>query len=139
MEPIQIQTLVNTPISTVWQCWTTPEHILKWNQASDDWHTTQAENDLRVGGSFSSRMEAKDGSAGFDFGGTYDEVVEPELIAYHMDDDRKVRVEFKKISENETEVIETFDPETENSIDTQRQGWQTILENFKKHAKSCTI
>lgn len=135
MEPITIQTRVNASLSTVWDCWTKPEHITQWNQASDDWHTTKAENDLRVGGQFSSRMEAKDGSFGFDFGGTYDEVIEHELIAYHLGDERKVRVEFKKISDNEIEIVETFDPETENPIDMQRQGWQAILDNFKKYTE----
>ncbi|MBL7876451.1 MAG: SRPBCC domain-containing protein [Cyclobacteriaceae bacterium] len=107
---------------------------MKWNNASEDWHTPHAENDLRVGGRFVSRMAAKDGSMSFDFGGTYDQVKTNELIAYTMDDGRKTSVVFTKKG-NQTYVSETFDAEGENSIEMQRAGWQAILNNFKKYAE----
>jgi uncharacterized protein YndB with AHSA1/START domain len=132
---ITIEAVINAPIEKVWQCWTAPEHIMQWNNASPDWHTPKAENDLRTGGKFSARMEAKDGSAGFDFGGVYDEVKEHEVIAYTMGDDRKVKVIFTKNSDTATKVVETFDAESENSLELQRNGWQAILDNFKKHVE----
>lgn len=135
-QPITIETTINAPIEKVWACWTKPEHITKWNNASDDWHSPQAENDLRVGGKFITRMEAKDGSAGFDFGGTYDEVKEYELIAYTMDDNRKVKITFSQHNDEEVKVVETFDPESENSMEMQRNGWQAILNNFKKYVET---
>lgn len=135
---ITVETTVQAPVETVWKCWTDPKHITKWNSASDDWHTPFAENDVRVGGKFLSRMEAKDGSFGFDFGGIYDEVKLHEVIAYTMDDGRKVKITFKG-QENETKVIETFDAETENPIDVQQQGWQAILNNFKKYVEQTTV
>lgn len=135
-QPITIETTINAPIEKVWACWTKPEHITKWNNASDDWHSPQAENDLRVGGKFITRMEAKDGSAGFDFGGTYDEVKEYELIAYTMDDNRKVKITFSQHNDEEVKVVETFDPESENSMEMQRDGWQAILNNFKKYVET---
>lgn len=133
--PITIKTQVNAPVEKVWKYWTEPEHITQWNAASDDWHTPRAENDLRTGGRFTSRMEAKDGSMGFDFGGVYDEVKNHEVIAYTMDDGRKVVVEFSSDG-NSTHVIETFDPEDQNSREMQQEGWQSILNNFKKYAES---
>jgi|SRR5579875_1107909 len=135
---ITVETTVQAPVETVWKCWTDPKHITKWNSASDDWHTPFAENDVRVGGKFLSRMEAKDGSFGFDFGGIYDEVKLHEVIAYTMDDGRKVKITFKG-QENETKVIETFDAETKNPIDVQQQGWQAILNNFKKYVEQTTV
>ena len=137
MEPlnqITVETTVQTSVEKVWEYWTEPNHITKWNTASDDWHTPHAENDLRVGGKFLSRMEAKDGSFGFDFGGIYDDVILHEVIAYTLGDGRKVKITFKG-KENETEVIVTFDAETENPIEFQQQGWQAILDNFKKYAE----
>lgn len=133
--PITISTMISAPITTVWECWTNPEHITKWNQASDDWHSPSATNDLRVGGKFTTRMEAKDGSAGFDFGGTYDEVIPKQIIAYTMDDGRKVRVEFTNQAEQQTQITETFDPEETNSLEMQRDGWQAILDNFKRYTE----
>ena len=133
--PIRIETTVQAPIEKVWTCWTQPEHITKWNNASDDWHTPHAENDLRTGGSFSARMEAKDGSFGFDFGGTYDEVRENEYIEYTLGDGRKVKIKFTD-TEGQTHVEETFDPESTNPVDMQRTGWQAILDNFKKYTES---
>jgi uncharacterized protein YndB with AHSA1/START domain len=134
-QAITIQATVNAPVERVWETWSKPEHITKWNSASDDWHTPKAENDLRTGGKFSSRMEAKDGSWGFDFGGVYDNVEDFKLIQYTMGDGRKVNVTFNS-SGDRTEVVETFDPESENSIEMQRSGWQSILDNFKKYTES---
>ncbi|MEH7073601.1 SRPBCC family protein [Neobacillus drentensis] len=131
---ITIQATVHAPVEKVWKYWTEPAHIKKWNSASEDWHTPIAENDLRVGGKFLSRMEAKDGSFGFDFGGIYDEVVLHELISYTLGDGRKVHIAFKG-DEKATEIIETFDAETTNPIEMQQQGWQAILDNFKKYAE----
>lgn len=132
---ISVQALINAPIFQVWTLWTAPEHITQWNNASDDWHTPRAENDLRVGGKFISRMEAKDGSMGFDFEGVYTVIKAHELIEYTIADGRNVKVEFSTIT-NQTKVIETFEAETENSIELQRGGWQAILNNFKKYAEA---
>ena len=107
---------------------------MRWNNASPDWHTPRAENDLRVGGRFLSRMEAKDGSAGFDFTGIYDAVVPMERIAYTMDDGRKAAITFAPEGEG-THIAVTFDPESENSLEMQQSGWQAILDNFKKYAE----
>jgi uncharacterized protein YndB with AHSA1/START domain len=116
---ITVSVIVNAPLQKVWQFWTLPEHIKQWNFASDDWHTPKAENDLRVGGKFLSRMEAKDGSFGFDFLGVYDEIKENKLITYTMVDGRKAKIIF--INEgNATKVIETFEAENENSIELQQ-------------------
>lgn len=125
---------MRAPIEEVWTAFTDPEAIKVWNAASDDWHTTKAENDLRAGGTFFSRMEAKDGSAGFDFTGTYDEVIPHERIAYTMEDGRTVDVTFVS-GQDGVHLIETFDPETENTPEMQRAGWQAILENFKKYTE----
>jgi uncharacterized protein YndB with AHSA1/START domain len=136
MEAIQItvSALVNAPIETVWQKWTTPQDIIQWNNASDDWHTTKAENDLRIGGRFLSRMEAKDGSMGFDFNGIYDNVLENQLIEYKIEGGRKVSVEFS-VEDNKTKVAETFEAEDINSIELQQMGWQAILDNFKRYVE----
>ncbi|HMQ50125.1 MAG TPA: SRPBCC family protein [Saprospiraceae bacterium] len=132
--PITVTTTVHAPIEKVWACWTDPKHIVHWNHASDDWHTTKAENDLQAGGKFSARMEAKDGSVGFDFGGVYEEVQPQQFIAYTMEDGRKVEVAFTKDGDT-THVKETFDAENFHSIDMQRSGWQAILDNFKHYAE----
>jgi uncharacterized protein YndB with AHSA1/START domain len=132
---ITVETTVNAPVAKVWEYWTTPKHIIQWNAASDDWHTTFAENDLRVGGNFLSRMEAKDGSLGFDFGGVYDKITENDFIKYTMGDGRKVEITFSG-DENETTVVETFEAEDTNSIEMQRGGWQTIMDNFKKYTET---
>lgn len=134
MEQITIQTTVNAPIKKVWDLWKDPEHIVKWNSASEDWHTTRAENDLRVGGKFLSRMEAKDGSFGFDFGGIYDEVVLHKRIAYTLEDGRKVETDFRQ-NDSKTMIVTIFDAETENSIELQQNGWQSIMDNFKSYAE----
>lgn len=135
---ITVEATVKAPVEKVWKLWTTPGHITKWNNASPDWHTPRAENDLRTGGKFLSRMEAKDGSFGFDFGGIYDEVKTDQLIAYTMDDGRKATITFAGKG-NETKVTETFEAEQVNSIEMQKEGWQAILENFKKYAEKNVI
>lgn len=132
---ITIESTVNAPVEKVWEFWTKPEHITKWNNASDDWHTPHAENDLRAGGSFSARMEAKDGSFGFDFGGIYDVVTKNEYIEYTLGDNRKVKIAFTSEG-NKTKVTETFEAEQENSVEMQKGGWQAILDNFKKYTES---
>ena len=132
---IEVKALINSPVEKVWKCWTTPEDIVKWNNASDDWHTPKAENDLIKGGKFLSRMEAKDGSVGFDFWGIYTEVKTNKLIEYTMGDGRKVKIEFTAHA-NETSIVESFEAETANSIEMQRNGWQAILDNFKKYAEA---
>jgi uncharacterized protein YndB with AHSA1/START domain len=132
---ITIEVLIKAPIDKVWKNWTSPEDIVRWNNASDDWHTTKALNDLRVGGKFSARMEAKDGSFGFDFYGLYDKVITNELIEYTLGDDRKVKIIFTKQGNN-TQIIETFEAENTNSIELQKGGWQAILDNFKKFTES---
>lgn len=131
---VTIETTVKAPIAKVWAAWTTPDDIKQWNAASDDWHTTQAVVDLREGGAFSSRMEAKDGSFGFDFAGTYTKVVPNELLEFNFGD-RVAKVEFLN-SENGVVVRETFDAESEHPIEMQRQGWQSILNNFAKHVEA---
>jgi uncharacterized protein YndB with AHSA1/START domain len=133
---IIIETKVVAPIEEVWRAWTTPEDIKQWNAASDDWHTTKAAVDLRVGGAFSSRMEAKDGSMGFDFAGTYTRIVDHELIESSFGD-RVLLVEFVPGQDGVT-VRETFDAETTHPVEQQRQGWQSILNNFAKHVEATT-
>ena len=129
---ISVEALVKSDINAVWCAWTTPEGINQWNAASDDWHNPRSVNDLRVGGRFSYRMEARDGSMGFDFEGTYTKIDENRLIEYKMDDGRLVSIDFR--SENDgVRVIETFDAEDESSAEQQRQGWQSILDNFVRH------
>jgi uncharacterized protein YndB with AHSA1/START domain len=132
---ITVETTVNAPIEKVWEYWTKPEHVTQWNNASDDWHTPRGENDLRAGGSFVYRMEAKDGSFGFDFGGTYDMVTANEYIEYTMGDTRKVNVSFAKDGDK-TKVVENFEAESENSVELQKGGWQAILDNFKKYTEN---
>lgn len=132
---ITIEATIHAPVAKVWEYWSKPEHIIKWNNASPDWHTPHAKNDLQVGGKFSARMEAKDGSFGFDFCGIYDTVKPNELISYTLGDDRKVSIHFNSDG-NTTTVTETFEAEKENSIELQREGWQAILDNFKKYTEA---
>ena len=131
---ITIETTIDAPVEKVWEYWTKPEHITKWNNASDDWHTTRSENDLRAGGKFLARMEAKDGSVGFDFGGEYDAITPNEYIEYTIGDGRKVETFFNS-SGNKTKITETFEAEDTNSIEMQKGGWQAILDNFKKYTE----
>lgn len=132
---IIIDVMINASVEKVWNFYTDPIHIVNWNAASDDWHTTKSENDLRIGKGFSSRMEAKDGSFGFDFKGIYTAIKLNELLEYFIDgDDRKVKVEFHSFN-SKTKVIISFEPEHVNSIDRQRFGWQSILNNFKDYVE----
>lgn len=131
---ITVETTIKAPITQVWRAYTTPDDIKQWNTASDDWHTTHATVDLRVGGAFVSRMEAKDGSFGFDFAGTYTKIVPDELIEYSFGD-RVGLVEFMP-GANGTTVRVTFDAESENSVELQQQGWQAILNNFARHVEA---
>ncbi len=135
MERITIKNTVNAPIHKVWKLWTSPGHIVKWNAASEDWHTTRAENDLRAGGKFLSRMEAKDGSFGFDFSGVYDVVIPEKRITYTLGDGRNVEVDFTD-KNGETEIVSTFDPDSQNTMEQQRGGWQAILDSFKRYAEN---
>lgn len=132
---ITVENTVNVPVEKVWEYWTRPEHITQWNYASNDWCTPWVKADFREGGKFVARMEAKDGSAGFDFGGEYNILRTNEYIEYTIGDGRKVKVTFAPIN-NATKVTETFEAENTNPIDMQRTGWQAILDNFKKYAES---
>ena len=131
---ITVETQVNCQVGKVWELWTNPVHITHWNHASDDWFTPWAENDLQVGGKFRSRMEARDGSFGFDFGGVYDVVEENQRIEYTLGDDRKVKIEFKEEGGG-TLVTESFEAESTNPVELQKNGWQAIANNFKKYAE----
>jgi len=135
---ITVETKIHAPVEKVWAFWTSPDHITQWNHASEDWHTPRALNDLRPGGKFLSRMEARDGSMGFDFEGTYHSIQSHERIDYSMADGRKVRITFQD-NGNHTTVVESFDPENENPIEMQRSGWQAILDNFRKYAESHSL
>lgn len=132
-QPITVETTVAAPVATVWDAYTTPEDIMQWNTPSDDWHTPAATVDLREGGAFSSRMEAKDGSMGFDFAGTYTNVVKHKRIEYDFGDRHGV-VDFTP-EDRGVRVTVTFDAEAENPVDQQRAGWQAILDNFKRHVE----
>ena len=132
---ITVENTIKARVEKVWKYWIGPEHIQQWNNASDDWHTPHAENDLQVGGKFLSRMEARDGSFGFDFSGVYDAIKVNEYIAYTTDDGRKVSITFSG-QENQTKLVETFEAETTHSIDIQKGGWQAILKNFKKYTEA---
>jgi len=132
---ITVTATINAPVEKVWNYWTSPEHITQWYNASDDWHAPRAENDVQAGGKFITRMEAKDGSFGFDFNGIYDEIKTNELISYTIEGGRKVSITFSE-NGNETIVTETFEAENENPIDMQRAGWQAISDNFKKYVEA---
>ena len=132
---ITVENVINAPVEKVWRFWSEPEHITRWNFASPEWHTPHATNDLRVGGAFSSRMEARDGSMGFDFGGIYDAVKTHELIEYTLGDGRKVVIHFSGTG-GETKLVESFEAEQTNPVEMQRGGWQAILDNFKHYAES---
>jgi uncharacterized protein YndB with AHSA1/START domain len=134
-QSITIETTVNATPEKAWKVWNTPEDIIQWCSPSPDWHTPRAQNDLRVGGQYLSRMEAKDGSFGFDFGATYDAVRPNEHFTYTMGDGRKVVVDFIKQG-NQTKIVQTFDAENENPIEMQRAGWQAILDNYKKYVEA---
>lgn len=133
IEPITLTTQVSKPKALVWRAWTDPDHIVNWNFASADWHCPSAECDLRPQGRFNWRMEARDGSMGFDLTGQFDEVQPPDHLAYHLDDGRRVTLDL--FEENGiTYVTETFEPESSHPIEFQREGWQAILDNFAKYS-----
>lgn len=132
---LKVSAEVEVPVEKAWELFNTPEHIVNWNAASPDWHTPRASNDLRTGGSFSYRMEARDGSFGFDFAGEYTEVLPLTSFAYKMEDGRTARVEFHPI-ETGTLVITQFDAESSNPLEMQQNGWQAILDNFKRYAEN---
>ena len=128
---ITIEAMISADVKKVWDCYILPEHITKWNFASDDWHCPKAENDLRVGGKLKSRMEAKDGSFGFDFEAIYDEVINLKKISYKLTDGRQVVTNFQNLT-GKIKVSTIFDVETKNPVEMQRTGWQAIMDNFKK-------
>ncbi|TGK82256.1 activator of HSP90 ATPase [Leptospira noumeaensis] len=132
---ITVQSTISADNKKVWDYYTLPTHIIHWNFASDDWQCPWAKNDLTVGGKYSARMEAKDGSFGFEFEATYDKVIDQKLISYIMEDGRKASVSFEVLG-NQTQVTVTFDAENQNPIEMQRGGWQAILDNFKKYTES---
>jgi uncharacterized protein YndB with AHSA1/START domain len=134
---ITVETTIKAPVETVWECWTEPRHITNWYFASDDWHAPFAENDLKVNGKFKIRMEAKDGSMGFDFEGVYTKILKVKTIEYVLGDGRRVSILFSDHGA-ETKVVETFDPENENPSEMQKNGWQSILDNFRKFVEQKT-
>ncbi len=136
MNKITVTTVVTSPLTHVWNAWITPSHIQKWCHASDDWECPYAENDLRVDGKFLTRMSAKDGSVSFDFNGIYTEVSELSKTSYTIEGGRKVEVIFEKVSDTETRVTATFDPEDINPLEMQQGGWQSILNNFKSYTET---
>lgn len=131
---ISVKTTIDAPVDQVWKCWTTPEDIVQWNNASDDWYTPKADNDLTEGGEFVFKMEARDGRFSFDFSGTYEKIEEHKLLKYGLIDGRKVSVTFEE-NDDQTKVTETFEPESENTVETQKEGWQAILDSFKKYVE----
>jgi len=132
---ITIEATIQSSIERVWECWSDPEHIINWNNASPDWHTPKAENDLEVGGKFTYTMAARDGSMSFDFGGVYTNVEHLKTIAYALEDGRKVKTDFQFVG-NGVKVVTNFEAETQNSIELQKGGWQAILNNFKKYVEN---
>lgn len=131
---ITVQVSIEAPIDKVWQYFTDPAHIVNWNSASEDWHTPRAESDFKVGGSFVYRMEAKDGSMGFDLPGTFTKIELHKHISYSLADGRKVSIDFTPTSSG-TNLVESFEAENQNSIELQQYGWQSILESFKKYTE----
>ncbi len=134
MDPITIKVTVEAPLEKVWEYWTEPDHITRWAFASDDWEAVNPTNDLTIGGRFTTTMQAKDGSQGFDFSGAYTAVQPLERLEYNLDDGRHVRIEFDEVPEG-VDIIQSFDPESENDLEFQKDGWQAFLENFKKHVE----
>lgn len=134
-EKITINAEIKAPVEKVWEMWNSPDHIVNWNAASDDWHTTRASNELKVGGTSSCRMEAKDGSEGFDFNWIYTSVESNKHLAYTLEDNRKVVIDFSE-ENGKVNIIQTFDAEKENTVELQKIGWQSILNNFKKYVEN---
>lgn len=135
MKTLTVQNTINRKVNEVWELWTNPEHIKNWNFASPEWHCPKAGHDLRVGGKLNYHMAAKDSSMAFDYTGTFTKIEPNKLLEYKLEDGRKVSISFSGTRDT-TEVIETFEIEDESSMDMQRQGWQAILDNFKKYAES---
>ena len=131
---ISIQTIVHAPLKSVWKFWNEPEHIKGWNFASEDWHCPVAKNDLKIGGTLQTRMEAADGSMGFDFIGTYEEIKPLSKIVYKIEDGRKVMIQFSE-KNSATTIQESFEAESSYDIEMQKNGWQAILNNFKKYVE----
>jgi len=136
MQPVKIDITILAPVEKVWDYFNSPKHIVKWNFAHESWQCPSSENDLKVGGKFNNRMEAKDGSFGFDFEGIYDQIIPNERIKYHIVDGRNVEVVFEKIDNNTTKVTQIFEPEKQNSVEMQRDGWYAILNNFHKYVEN---
>ena len=136
MQKLTVTTEINKPIHEVWNYFNNPDHITKWNFAHESWECPSAKNNLTIGGKLEVRMQVKDGSFGFDFVGIYDEIIENDLIRYHLEDGRKVEILFEQLSANKTTVTENFDPENENPLEMQQQGWQAILNNFRSYCES---
>lgn len=136
MDPIKIEITILEPVQKVWDYMNDPKHITKWNFAQETWHCTKAENDLTVGGILKTRMEAKDGSFGFDYVGIYDEIIPLAKIKYHLEDGRNVEIIFNEIDASTTQVVEIFDPEEQNLREMQREGWYAILNNFHKYVEN---
>ena len=132
---ITLESIIIKPMNTVWECWTKPEHITKWCFASDDWHAPSSTSDFKVGGKLSTRMEAKDGSFGFDFWGIYNEIKPNEKLTITMGDDRKWNTYFSLV-DGGVKVVEEFEAESQNPVEMQQEGWQMILNNFKKYVES---
>jgi uncharacterized protein YndB with AHSA1/START domain len=132
---LTVSAIVNVAVAKAWDYWTKPQHIMQWNNASEDWHTPHAENDLQVGGKFLSRMAAKDGSFSFDFNGVYSQIQTHQLIEYSTEDARKVSISFEVLGENTCQITETFEAENQNPLEMQQMGWQAILNNFKKYTE----
>lgn len=136
MDPIKINMTILAPVEKVWDYFNTPQHIIQWNFAHESWECPHSENDLRIGGKFKNRMEAKDKSFGFDFEGVYDDIIPYEKIKYHLEDGRKVDITFEKVDANTTRITEIFDPEQQNPLDMQRDGWYAILDHFRKYVET---
>ncbi len=136
MTPITLSLDIEAPLARVWRCFTEPQHIRQWNFAHESWHCPRAEHDLRAEGSFNYRMEARDGSFGFDFAGTFDEILPFERIRYHLGDGRSTTVQFASLGDGRVRVTETFEPEAQNDPEMQKNGWMAILENFRRHVET---
>ncbi len=136
MEKLTVSAEINKSKAHVWELFNKPEHIVNWNFAHESWECPSAKNDLKVGGKLELRMQAKDGSFGFDLVGIYDDVVENESLKYHFEDGRNIEVIFEKISDHKTKVTQNFEPENQNPLEFQKEGWQAILDSFKKYAAS---
>jgi len=132
---ITVENIVNAPVQKVWDYWNNPDHVTQWCYASEEWHAPWAKADMRVGGTFTTKMEAKDGSMGFEFSGVYDALIENEYIEYTIADGRKVTITFTANGDT-TKIVESFEAESMNPIEMQKGGWQSILDNFKKYTES---